>query len=519
VTRASLFNADELLRLSLRPGDRVTVRRAGDVIPVVVGLAAATSTTATTDAADGTAVAPFALPQQCPACGGAVARVPGEAVTRCVAGLSCPAQALEHLVHFASRDALDVQGLGRGALSSLYAAELVRTPLDVFALRARTARAQQQQQQQDSVLTSAADVDSSAGTGTSADTATATAAGDSGNGSGGDISDTAVVAAAVQQQEKPKKRRAKKAKVLCESTLADLPGWGDVKAMKLLQAIDSAREVSLARFICALGVRHVGVTTAAALAQLYSGSFDAWWSALTAAAAATATAADTATADDDSSSTTTDNAVSDSVDDISYAQPSSDLNCDDEGCDVDLYGDFDDFTDTTDTTDTTDITTSSSSSSSSSSGARQAFFDTLAQKPGLGPVMAESLLAFARAPSNRELVAALAQELTFIGDTTAAATDTSSSDDTAATGAALAAAEPSELSGKRIVITGTLQGMTRGQAKQLAAAQGAVMSAAISSKTDIIVVGQNPGGAKLQQCAQLQLRVVSEDEWNKLIKR
>jgi DNA ligase (NAD+) len=511
VTRASLFNADELLRLSLRPGDRVTVRRAGDVIPVVVGLATATgtvtATATTTTADDSTAVAPFALPQQCPACDGAVARVPGEAVTRCVAGLSCPAQALEHLVHFASRDALDVQGLGRGALSALYAAELVRTPLDVFALRAKTARPQQQQQQQHgSVLASATDVSSST-TATSADAGTA--AGDSGSGSGGDSNDAVAAVAAAVQQDKPKKRRAKKAKVLCESTLADLPGWGDVKAMKLLQAIDSAREVSLARFIFALGVRHVGVTTAAALAQLYSGSFDAWWTALTAAA-------DTATADD-SSSSTTDNAATAAVDDLSYAQPSSDLNCDDEGCDVDLYDDLDDVTETTDSSDNT-----TSSSSSSSSSARQAFFDTLAQKPGLGPVMAESLLAFARAPSNKELVAALAQELTFTGDTTAATTDSSSSDDTTAataTAATATAAEPSELAGKRLVITGTLQGMTRGQAKQLAAAQGAVVSAAISSKTDIVVVGQNPGGAKLQQCTQLQLRVVSEEEWNRLIKR
>jgi DNA ligase (NAD+) len=505
VTRASLFNADELLRLNLRPGDRVTVRRAGDVIPVVVGLATSTTSTSTTSSstADASAEA-FALPSQCPACGGAVARVLGEAVTRCVAGLSCPAQALEHLIHFASRDALDVQGLGRGALSALYAAELVRTPLDVFALRAKTARPQsQQQQQQDSVLTSAADVDT---TSTTAAASSDTAAGT------GDRSGDSTAAVAAEQQQKPKKRRAK-AKVLCESTLADLPGWGDVKAMKLLQAIDSAREVSLARFIFALGVRHVGVTTAAALAQLYSGSFDAWWTALSAAADDTTTdansTADSATAADTTAATAADDSnTAAEADDMSYAQPSSDAECDDEGCSVDLYGDLDDDTDTTAT---------SHSTGSISSSARQAFFDTLAQKPGLGPVIAESLLAFARAPSNRELVVALAQELTFTGDTTTATdtTDATSSDDASSA----AAAEPSELAGKRIVITGTLQGMTRGQAKQLAAAQGAVVSAAISSKTDIVVVGQNPGGAKLQQCAQLQLRVVSEEEWNRLVMR
>jgi len=102
------------------------VRRAGDVIPEVVRVVAEKRPAG---------ALPFALPAQCPQCGSAIARLPDEAVARCTGGLVCPAQRKQALLHFASRRAMDIEGLGEKLVDQLVDSGLVRTPADVFRLR------------------------------------------------------------------------------------------------------------------------------------------------------------------------------------------------------------------------------------------------------------------------------------------------------------------------------------------------------------------------------------------------
>ena len=125
VTSATLHNEDELRRKDIRVGDMVVVRRAGDVIPEIVR---AVPGTRKPDAPE------FEMPTRCPVCGSNVARLPDEAVARCTGGLFCPAQRKQALLHFASRRALDIDGLGEKIVDQLVDGELVRTPADLYRL-------------------------------------------------------------------------------------------------------------------------------------------------------------------------------------------------------------------------------------------------------------------------------------------------------------------------------------------------------------------------------------------------
>ena len=125
VTNATLHNEDEVHRKDLRAGDTVIVRRAGDVIPEVVG--------PVMERRPPDAQA-FVMPTECPACGSAIERLPGEAVARCTGGLVCPAQRKRALEHFAQRRALDIDGLGEKIIDQLVEQNLVRTPADLFNL-------------------------------------------------------------------------------------------------------------------------------------------------------------------------------------------------------------------------------------------------------------------------------------------------------------------------------------------------------------------------------------------------
>ncbi|MBT9432738.1 NAD-dependent DNA ligase LigA [Candidatus Sodalis endolongispinus] len=125
VSNATLHNADEVDRLGLMIGDTVIVRRAGDVIPQIVGVV---TSERPADAR------PVAFPPQCPVCGSDVERVEGEAVLRCTAGLVCAAQRKEALKHFVSRRAMDIDGMGDKIIDQLVERELVKTPADLFRL-------------------------------------------------------------------------------------------------------------------------------------------------------------------------------------------------------------------------------------------------------------------------------------------------------------------------------------------------------------------------------------------------
>jgi DNA ligase (NAD+) len=126
VTNATLHNEDEIRRKDVRVGDTVFVRRAGDVIPEVVKVVKAKRPAGTQ---------PFAMPDHCPVCDSELHRIEGEAVLRCPAGLACDAQRKESIKHFASRKAMDIDGLGNKLVEQLVDAGLIDHPADLYHLR------------------------------------------------------------------------------------------------------------------------------------------------------------------------------------------------------------------------------------------------------------------------------------------------------------------------------------------------------------------------------------------------
>lgn len=126
VSRATLHNEDELHRKDIRVGDTVIIQRAGDVIPQVLGHVPELRP------ADAEA---YVFPDHCPECGSLAVRVEGEVAKRCTGGLICPAQAVERLKHFVSRNALNIDGLGDKILREFFELEWVRKPSDIFLLQ------------------------------------------------------------------------------------------------------------------------------------------------------------------------------------------------------------------------------------------------------------------------------------------------------------------------------------------------------------------------------------------------
>ena len=184
VTNATLHNEDEVRRKDIRIGDTVIIRRAGDVIPEVVG---AVLDRRPVDASE------FVMPTQCPVCGSAIERLPDEAIARCTGGLICPAQVKQAIWHFAQRRAIDIDGLGDKIIDQMVDEKLVRTPADLFGLGLRQ--------------------------------------------------------------------------------LVELERFGEKSAQNLLDALDAAKTTTLARFVYALGIRHVGESTAKEYARFF-GSLD-----------------------------------------------------------------------------------------------------------------------------------------------------------------------------------------------------------------------------------------------------
>ena len=127
VARATLHNEDEIQRKDVREGDSVVLQRAGDVIPQVVSVVME---------ARPKGAKPFVFPETCPECGSVAIRPEGEVIRRCTGGLICPAQAVERLRHFVSRDALDIEGLGEKSIVEFFQDGRVRTPADMFKLTA-----------------------------------------------------------------------------------------------------------------------------------------------------------------------------------------------------------------------------------------------------------------------------------------------------------------------------------------------------------------------------------------------
>ncbi|MEM7742980.1 MAG: NAD-dependent DNA ligase LigA [Pseudomonadota bacterium] len=307
----------------LREGDMVTVFRAGDVIPKVLDV------DLTKRPADAVT---FVMPEVCPECGAPAIREEGEAVRRCTNGLTCPAQAVEHLKHFVSRAALDIEGLGAKQVEDFHARGLIKEPADIFMLHEKRGALE---------------------------------------------------------------RRDEKGRVTNQKSIDNL-----------MAAIDERRTPDLARFIFALGIRHVGETTARMFARTYL-SWDAFHAAMI-----------------------------------------------------------------------------------------EADREALVAIDGVGETLADAVLAFFADPQNE---AALARLLDHVSPMDAEAP-----------------AEASPVAGKTVVFTGTLEKMSRAEAKARAEALGAKVSGSVSAKTDLVVAG--PGaGSKLKKAAELGIDTLDEDGWLALI--
>jgi DNA ligase (NAD+) len=125
VRHATLHNEDEIARKDVRIGDTVMLQRAGDVIPQILGVVLEKRPAESQ---------PYAFPQACPACGSHAIRDGEDVVRRCTGGLICPAQTTERLRHFVARRAMDIEGLGEENIQTLFDAELVKSPADIFGL-------------------------------------------------------------------------------------------------------------------------------------------------------------------------------------------------------------------------------------------------------------------------------------------------------------------------------------------------------------------------------------------------
>ena len=197
VTNATLHNADQVKRLDVRVGDTVIVRRAGDVIPEVVRVVPELRPEGTQ---------PWNMPAHCPICGSEIVREEGEVVARCSGELICPAQRVQSIFHFASRRAMDIEGLGERLIEDLIALGFVTSPADLYALT---------------------------------------------------VADFVEMRRQADERDGTTPETVKAGKVATK--------WAD----NLVESIDHSRATTLERFLYSLGIEHVGESTAKALATWF----------------------------------------------------------------------------------------------------------------------------------------------------------------------------------------------------------------------------------------------------------
>ena len=334
VQNATLLNADEIGRLDVRVGDTVQIQRAGDVIPQVLGVVLEKRPRG---------AKAYEFPKSCPCplhtevVRDQTAAGSEGAIARCTGEFACPYQAVEHLKHFVSRRAFDIDGLGDKQIELFYERGWVKEPADIFTLEQRNGKIH----------------------------------------------------------------------------LQEVEGFGETSVRNLFAAIAARREIALERFIYALGIRHVGETTAVALARGY-GTWQAFYDASLKLA-----------------------------------------------------------------TDDHDV---------------RAEMDALDQ---IGDTVIDSLRDYFVEAHNRRRVERLAAEVK-IREAEKPRSD-------------------SAVAGKTVVFTGTLEKMTRDEAKASAERLGAKVSGSVSKKTDYVVAG--PGaGSKLADAKKHGVAVLTEDEWMKLIR-
>ena len=410
VTNATLHNAEEIARKDVRVGDTVVLQRAGDVIPQIVEVV---------EGARPKGAQPFVFPEECPACGSHAVREVNprtgrtDVARRCTGGLICPAQAVERLKHFVSRNALDIEGLGAKQIAAFHADGTIVLPQDIFTLARRNAQ--------------------------------------------------------------------------FETPIREREGWGEVSEANLFRAIEERRTVPLSRFIFALGIRHVGATTARLIARHYA-TWDALAAAVEAASEARPGAAYRELIAIDGIGPETARAMATrfaTVDGLDETQTNADR-----------------FATTAKPAAGKRLLSHYGTAEAAllaigeaGGGLPGPAYKDIANIDGIGEEVADALIDFLDEVHNREVVAALLDEMTLEREE--------------------AAASASPIAGKTVVFTGTLETMTRGEAKALAERLGAKVTGSISARTDLVVAG--PGaGSKLAKAEALGLDVVDEAGWRKL---
>lgn len=334
VSHATLHNEDEIKRKDIRIGDYVVIQRAGDVIPQVVSVVLEKRASGLKE---------YEFPKTCPECGAHAIREEDEAVRRCTGGLSCPAQAIERIKHFVSREAFNIEGLGSKIVEEFFNEGILQNPADIFTLEERNGG------QEDDLFSSNRD----------------------------------------------------------GLHLENREGWGKKSADNLFKAIKSRKEISLPRFIYALGIRQVGAATSLLIAK--------------------------------------------------------------------NYGSFNNFME------------------------RMRIGDTekLVSIDGIGEAMAKDITEFFKEEHNLRIIAKLLDyvKVEDFEDTTD---------------------YNSPLSGKTVVFTGTLEQMTRAEAKAKALSLGAKVAGSVSGSTDYVIMGSS-AGSKAQKAQNLGVKILSEEEFLSLI--
>jgi DNA ligase (NAD+) len=416
----------------IRIGDTVTIQRAGDVIPQVVDVVIDKRPK---DARR------YPFPQKCPVCGSHAVREEGQAVRRCTGGLICAAQAVERIRHFVSRNAFDIEGFGEQYAELLFEEGLVKNPADIFKLHSRA--------------------------------------------------DDLKKVLFKKREAQAKAREVKTGKKRKNSRPEAERAFKEIE--NLFSAIDSRREISLERFIYALGILHVGEATAKALAK----HFDDVHSLLKGIAEAA------------KGQPGSDWIELSSLDYIGAVTRDGLLDA--ARPDVRRRSSFDFSTKNPIANLRLDKRQKSSllkhfrSGDAVRSAAQKAWsqkptdaYKQMADDSEIGTVATNSLIQFFLEDHNMGPVKAL------IGETKIKRPETITND--------------SPVSAKTIVFTGTLERMTRDEAKAIAERLGAKVGSAVSAKTDLLVAGPK-AGSKLKDAQKHGVKVISEEEWLKLIGR
>ncbi len=430
VTNATLHNEDEIARKDIREGDTVIVQRAGDVIPQILGFVPERRPAYAT---------PYVFPTECPVCKSHAVREERasgkmDAVRRCTGGLVCPAQAVERLKHFVSRNAFDIEGFGDSYAQLLFEAGLVRNPADIFRLHHQVE----------------------------------------------EIRRVVLQKRLVQAKERVARTGKKPKKVISESerTYKEIDN--------LLLAIEDRHTIPLNRFIYALGIPNVGEATGKALAK-FSGTIEGLLRILDEAAQGRpgsewkrlssvegvgpitcARLLDAAKLEEFSDSINA--RPSDALKSLRLANTTVDNLIKEYGSPESIVKHV----------------------SQAALQAPKDAYRQLSEIKDIGLVVTDSLLDFYEEGHNREIVLTLLLEV-----------------------------KPEQIhelesnsliTGKTVAFTGTLEQMTRHEAKAVAERLGAKVAGSVSKNTDFLVAGVE-AGSKLKDAKALGIKTLSEAEW------